>query len=104
MLATPSETPACPKSADRQRRLALQLADMIPGAATLRVNLQDPKMAWPTPHARAWDAAGQTIDLSRTTAQVAARWVLRVWPNVDWSVAHTLDLTAATLTSAARGR
>ncbi len=42
MLATPSGIPACP-NADRQHRLAAQLADMVPGAATIRVSLTDPQ-------------------------------------------------------------
>ncbi|MFG3289787.1 transcriptional regulator [Streptomyces sp. NPDC048179] len=108
MLATPSETPACPDTA-RQSRLAAQLADMIPGAATIRVSLTDPKQAWPHPHAIAKEADGQPIELSRTTARVAARWILRVWPDVDWTRPHTFDLAAVTLTrsdlaAASRGR
>ncbi|MDT0464789.1 transcriptional regulator [Streptomyces gibsoniae] len=97
MLAMPSGIPACPDTA-RQHRLAAQLADMIPGAATIRVTLTDPKQAWPHPHAIAKDAAGNAIELSRTTARVAARWVLRVWPDADWSRPHTFDLAAAALT------
>ncbi|MGW0823739.1 transcriptional regulator [Streptomyces sp. NPDC002845] len=97
MLATPSGTPACPDTA-RQHRLAAQLADMIPGATTIRVSLTDPKQAWPHPHAIAKDAVGEPIELSRTTARVAARWVLRVWPDADWTRPHTFDLAAATLT------
>ncbi|MFD3836767.1 transcriptional regulator [Streptomyces sp. NPDC058642] len=106
MLATPSGTLACPDKA-RQHRLAAQLADMIPGAATIRVSLTDPKQTWPHPHGIAKDAAGETIELSRTTARVAARWVLRVWPDADWTRPHTFDLAAATLTRsdlAAAGR
>ncbi|MBM9508037.1 transcriptional regulator [Actinacidiphila acididurans] len=87
---------AC-RDTDRERRLAAQLADMIPGAATLRVSLTHPEHAWPQPHARAWNAAGERIVLSRTTAMVAARWVTRVWPEADWTRPHVLDLTTAKL-------
>ncbi|MCZ4122671.1 transcriptional regulator [Streptomyces sp. H39-S7] len=104
MPATTGGIPACPLATDRQRRLALQLTDMIPGAVRIRVSLQDPQRAWPQPHARAWDVAGTRIELSRTVAKIAARWVLRVWPDADWNVAHTMDLTTATLTTAAWGR
>lgn len=97
MLATPSGIPACPDT-DRHRRLAAQLTDMIPGAATVRVGLTDPTRQWPHPHARAADAAGEPIRLSRTTAGIAARWVLRVWPDADWTRPHHLDLATATLT------
>jgi hypothetical protein len=108
MLAMPSGTLAC-TDADRQRRLATQLADMIPGAATIRVSLNDPNQSWPHPHALVKDEAGQTMELGRTTARVAARWILRVWPEADWNRPHTFDLAAATLTrsdliAAARGR
>ncbi|MGY5034803.1 transcriptional regulator [Streptomyces sp. 900116325] len=107
MLAMPSGIRACP-DADRQRRLAAQLAGMIPGAVTIRVSLADPSHAWPHPHASAKGEAGETLELSRTTARVAARWVLRVWPEADWTRPHTFDLADATLIrsdlSVGRGR
>jgi hypothetical protein len=108
MPATPSGSPACP-DADRPRRLAAQLADMIPGAATIRVSLTDPTQTWPHPHAVARDAVGQRIELSRATAKIAARWIIRVWPDADWTRPHTLDLATGTLTrsdlvAAGRGR
>ncbi|GHI94207.1 hypothetical protein TPA0905_36780 [Streptomyces olivaceus] len=82
----------------RQQRLAAQLADMIPGAATIRVSLNDPRQSWPHPHLIARDAAGKTIDLNRTTSRVAARWILRVWPALDWNRAHIFNLDTAALT------
>lgn len=99
---------ACPDNG-RAHRLAAQLADMIPGAATVRVSLTDPTQAWPHAHAIAKDVAGEQIELSRTTSKIAARWILRVWPDVDWTRPHSLDLTAATLirsdlVAAGRGR
>ncbi|MFD8607391.1 transcriptional regulator [Streptomyces sp. NPDC059631] len=97
MLAMPSGTPTCP-DIDRQRRLAAQLADMIPGAATVRVSLNDPKEAWPHPHAIVKDEAGETLELGPTTARVAARWILRAWPEADWTRPHTFDVAAVTLT------
>ncbi|WP_127360940.1 transcriptional regulator [Actinacidiphila soli] len=107
MLTSPSETMACPDTA-RWHRLAAQLADMIPEAATIRVSLTDPKQAWPHPHAIAKNAAGESITLSRTTARVAARWILRVWADADWTLPHTFDLATATLIrsdlAAGRGR
>ncbi|WP_433855495.1 transcriptional regulator [Streptomyces kronopolitis] len=108
MLAMPSGTLACPDD-DRQHRLAAQLADMIPGAATIRVSLNDPKQAWPHLHAIVKDETGDTLQLGRNTATVAARWILRVWPEADWTRPHTFDLADATLTrsdlvAAGRGR
>ncbi|MFE9597155.1 transcriptional regulator [Streptomyces hokutonensis] len=97
MLVTPSGTSACPDP-DRPHRLAAQLADMIPGAATIRVSLSDPKETWPHPHVIVKDEAGQTIQLGRIAARAAARWILRVWPEADWPRPHTFDLTDATLT------
>ncbi|MFD8970391.1 transcriptional regulator [Streptomyces sp. NPDC059568] len=94
----PSGTPACPDRTDRQQCLVLQLADMIPGAATIRVSLRDPGVGWPHPYARVWDAAGQPVDVTRTTATVAGRWIVRVWPEADWIQPHTLDLATAVLT------
>lgn len=108
MTTATGGTPACP-DADRPHRLAAQLADMIPDAATVRVSLADPTQAWPHPRSVATDASGRRIDLSRTTSMIAARWVLRVWPDVDWTIPHVLDLSTATLTrsgeaAAGRGR
>ncbi|MFF9784194.1 hypothetical protein YWIDRAFT_07486 [Streptomyces sp. SceaMP-e96] len=97
MLAMPSGTPACPED-DRQHRLAAQLADMIPGAATIRVSLNDPQHAWPHPHAIVKDEAGETLKLGRNTARFAARWILRVWPKADWTRPHVFDLAHAKLT------
>ncbi len=96
MPAMPSGTLACPDT-DRARRLAIQLADLIPGATTLRVSLVDPERQWPHPHARASDASGTPVVLTRTKAKVAARWVLRTWPDADWTRPHTLDLATARL-------
>ncbi|MFD4609180.1 transcriptional regulator [Streptomyces sp. NPDC058440] len=108
MLATPSGSPACADDG-RPRRLAAQLADMIPGAATIRVSLTDPTQTWPQLHAVVEDGAGRTLELGRPTARVAARWILRVWPEVDWMRPHTFCLADATLTrsdlvAAERGR
>ncbi|MFI6061450.1 transcriptional regulator [Streptomyces sp. NPDC051286] len=90
-------------------RLARQLVDMITGATAIRVSLNDPKHAWPHPHAVVKDEAGETLELGRTTARVAARWILRVWPEADWARPHTFDLADSTLTRsdlivAGRGR
>ncbi|WP_186781561.1 MULTISPECIES: transcriptional regulator [unclassified Streptomyces] len=108
MLALPSDTPACPGTR-QQRRLAVQLSEMIPAAATVRVSFNDPKQTWPHLHAVVKDEAGKTLEVGRTTARVAARWILRVWPEADWTFPHTFDLAEATLTrtdqvAAGRGR
>ncbi|MFD7070634.1 transcriptional regulator [Streptomyces sp. NPDC059913] len=108
MLAMPSGTLACPDTG-RQHRLAAQLADMIPGAAIIRVSLTDPAQPWPHPHAIVKDEAGETVELSRTASKTAARWILRTWPETDWTRPHIFDLVDATLTrsdlaAARRGR
>ncbi|WP_432061514.1 transcriptional regulator [Streptomyces sp. S1] len=97
MLAMPSGTLACP-DAGRQHRLAVQLADMIPGAVAIRVGFDDPKQKWPHPHAVVKDEAGKTMEVSRTTTSIAARWILRVWPEADWTRPHTFHLADTTLT------
>ncbi|MFE3519824.1 transcriptional regulator [Streptomyces sp. NPDC059166] len=108
MLAMPSETPGCPDDG-RPHRLDVQLADMIPGAATIRVSLTDPTQAWPHLHAVVKDEAGRPLELGRTTARIAARWIVRVWPGTDWRRSHTFCLADASLTrsdlvAADRGR
>ncbi|MFD6347776.1 transcriptional regulator [Streptomyces roseolus] len=97
MLAMPSGTLTCPDT-DRQHRLAAQLADMIPGAATIRVSLNDPRQRWPHLHAIVKDEAGKVMEPNRTTLRVAARWILRAWPEAEWTRPHTFDLADATLT------
>ncbi|MGW3389643.1 transcriptional regulator [Streptomyces cinereoruber] len=108
MLAMSSGTLACPETG-RQHRLATQLAHMIPGAATVRVGLDDPKQRWPHLHAVVRNEAGRILTTNRTTARVAARWILRAWPEADWTRPHVFDLADATLTrsdsvAAGRGR
>ncbi|MGC4998510.1 transcriptional regulator [Streptomyces sp. DT195] len=105
MLAMPSGNSACPDTG-RQRRLAVQLADMIPGAATIRVGFTDPRQRWPHLYAVVKDEAGETLEVGRTTARVAGR---RVWPEADWTRPHILHLADATLirsdlVAAGRGR
>ncbi|MGW2657379.1 transcriptional regulator [Streptomyces sp. NPDC001478] len=108
MLAMPSGTPACPDT-DRQHRLAAQLADMIPGAATIKVSLNEPTRAWPHPHATVKTSTGKFVALTPTTSRIAARWILRVWPEADWTQPQVFDVATATLTrsdlvAARRGR
>ncbi|MGW3341319.1 transcriptional regulator [Streptomyces sp. NPDC001009] len=88
MLAMPSGNSACPDTG-RQRSLAVQLADMIPGAATIRVAFTDPRQRWPHLHAVVKDEAGATLEVRRTTTTFAARWILRAWPEADWTRPHT---------------
>lgn len=96
MPATRSGSPACPDK-DRQRRLAARLADTVPGAATIHVSLTDPRATWPHPYAVARRATGRRLEFSRTASTTVARWIQRAWPDADWSQAHVLDLTTATL-------
>lgn len=108
MLAMPIGTPACP-DAGCQRRLAAQLADMIAGAATIRVSLNDPKQTWPHRRAVVNDETRKTTEVGRVTVRGAGRWILRVWPGADSTRPHTFHLADATLTrsgltAAVRGR
>ncbi|MGV9427971.1 transcriptional regulator [Streptomyces sp. NPDC003656] len=108
MLAMPSGNLACADTG-RQHRLATQITDMIPGAATIRVSFADPKQRWPHLHAVVRDKAGETMEVGRTATRVAGRWILRVWPEVDWTRPHSFRLADAALThsdldAAGRGR
>ncbi|WP_432077168.1 transcriptional regulator [Streptomyces wuyuanensis] len=108
MLAMPIGTPACP-DAGRQRRLAAHLADVVAGAATIRVSLNDPKQMWSHRHAVVDDEAGKTMDVGRTAASGAGRWILGAWPEADSTRPHIFRLADATLTrsdliAAVRGR
>jgi hypothetical protein len=102
MPGTRDGSAACPDSA--RRRLAVQLTDMIPGAATIDVTLTAPHRSWPHPCATVRDAAGRRVAVSVTVAEVAARWVVRAFPEADWSRAQVLDLPTATLTAGTAGR
>lgn len=86
-----------------RRRLARALADMVPGAATLRVSRDQPGETWPSPFARAYDEHGNALALTRVKRMTAARWVLRAYPGADWAEVHDFDLRTATLTPAVRG-
>ncbi|MFB6839778.1 transcriptional regulator [Streptomyces sp. NPDC056361] len=97
MLAMPSGIPACPDTS-RQHHLTAQLADMIPGAATIRVSINDPRQRWPHLHTIVMNESGKSLEPNRTTVSVAARWILWVWPEADWSRPQDLDLAAASLT------
>ncbi|MFF2142178.1 transcriptional regulator [Kitasatospora sp. NPDC058190] len=96
MLALPRET-HYPAPTPSQQRLGVQLADMIPGAVTIRVSLTDPRHQWPHPYTVALDAHGEQLKLSRNTTKTAARWVLRTWPEADWTRPHILDLATGQL-------
>jgi hypothetical protein len=85
------------EGADQRRRLAALLADMIPGAVTFRVTLQDPAKVWPQPHAHAFGSAGELIPLNRTQAVTAARWIIRTYPEVSWGDVYDFDLATACL-------
>ncbi|MFF6835778.1 transcriptional regulator [Streptomyces sp. NPDC012438] len=104
----PIGTPACP-DAGRQRRLAARLANVIAGAATIRVSLNDPKQTWPHRHAVVNGETRKTTEVGRATVRGAGHWILRVWPGADSTRPHTLHLADATLTrsgltAAVRGR
>ncbi|PGH49700.1 transcriptional regulator [Streptomyces sp. Ru87] len=87
---------------DRRRRLATILADLIPGAARIRVSLRAPAESWPHPHARAYDIHGSRIELKRAQVHAAARWIMRAHPETPWNESYDFDLTRAELTPAAR--
>lgn len=87
----------------RQQRLAELLADMVPGARTIRVSRHEPDRSWPSPYARAYDERGRLLTLNRVQRLTAARWVIRVSPELDWDEPHDLHLASGILRPAAEG-
>ncbi|MFF9072754.1 hypothetical protein ACF1A9_10645 [Streptomyces sp. NPDC014872] len=90
-----------PVTGSRWCRLATLLADMVPGARTIRVSQREPERTWPSPHARAYDEQGRPVALNRAQGLTAARWVMRTHPEVNWNEAYDLDLTNGVLRPAA---
>ncbi|MFE4976065.1 transcriptional regulator [Kitasatospora sp. NPDC056651] len=86
-----------------QQRLGAKLAEMIPGAVAVRVSLAHPSRQWPHPYTVAVDGRGGQLVLSGSATKVAARWVLRSWPEADWTRPHTLDLVTGQLAVALVG-
>ncbi|MFE7312853.1 hypothetical protein ACFU7T_07055 [Streptomyces sp. NPDC057555] len=93
-----------PTADARRHRLAALLADMVPGARTVRVSQQQPGQNWPSPYARAYDVQGQLIALNRAQRVTVARWVIRAHPYVPWDETYDLDLATSTLRATAGGR
>ncbi|MGW5200778.1 hypothetical protein [Streptomyces spiralis] len=90
-----------PASGSPQRRLATLLADMAPGARTIRVSQREPDRTWPSPYARAFDVQGSPVALNRAQGRTVARWVMRTHPEANWSDAYDLDLATGALRPAA---
>ncbi|MEV7392891.1 hypothetical protein [Streptomyces sp. NPDC091215] len=86
-----------PTDGIRQHRLAVLLAEMVPGARIIRVSHRQPGQTWPSPYTRAYDEQGQPISLNRTQRTAAARWVIRAFPGANWDGVHDLDLTTGSL-------
>ncbi|AJT68627.3 hypothetical protein T261_7025 [Streptomyces lydicus] len=91
-----------PTAGTRRQRLAQRLADMVPGAATIRVSQHGPRQTWPSPCSRAYDDHGQLITLNRAQGMTVARWIIRSHPDVSWDAAHDLDMATGILKPAAR--
>jgi hypothetical protein len=100
LAAQPAKAVA-PTDGIRQHRLAVLLADMVPGARIIRVSQHQPSQTWPSPYTRAYDERGQPMSLNRTQRVAAARWVIRAFPETNWDEAHDLDLTTGILHPAA---
>ncbi|MFJ8931545.1 hypothetical protein ACIRLA_33680 [Streptomyces sp. NPDC102364] len=91
LAAEAPERTAVPTTA-RRLRLSRLLAEMVPGARTLRVSLRGPARTWPSPHASAYDETGRRLPLNPPQARTAARWIIRACAEVDWRQEHDLDL------------
>lgn len=101
--ASAPEHIAEPAGAGRHR-LARLLAEMVPGARTLRITLREPARNWPSAHASAYDARGHRILLNRPRARTEARWITRACPEADSGQDNVLDLTTGKLLRAAGPR
>ncbi|MGW2702343.1 hypothetical protein [Streptomyces sp. NPDC001340] len=86
----------------RRHRLAVLLADMVPGARVVRVSQRAPGQTWPSPYTCAYDEQGRPIALNRAQALAAARWLIRAVPDVNWDEAYDLDLATGVLRPAAQ--
>ncbi|WP_234431337.1 MULTISPECIES: hypothetical protein [Streptomyces] len=95
--AAPPHENAAVAAAERRLRLAELLADLAPGARTVRVSQREPHRSWPSPYARAYDERGQRLPLNRAQRLTAARWVIRAHPELDWDEPHDLDLASGAL-------
>ncbi|WP_432180531.1 hypothetical protein [Streptomyces sp. NBC_00063] len=89
-----------PAAGNRRIRLTHRLAEMIPGARTIRVTLQAPARTWPSPYATAYDAAGRRLTLNQAQARTAARWIIRACPEAEWHHEQVLDLASGSITNA----
>ncbi|MFE7278678.1 hypothetical protein [Streptomyces sp. NPDC057623] len=103
LAAQPAKT-VDPTARTRQLRLAVLLADMMPGARIVRVSQHQPSQTWPSPYARVYDKQGHFVPLNRAQRVTAARWVIRAYPEANWDEAHDLDLTTAGLRPALEAR
>lgn len=92
-----------PADGFRQPRLALLLAEVVPGARIIRVSQHQPSETWPNPCTCAYDEQGQPVLLNRTVRVVAGRWVTRAFPEVNWDEVHDLDLATGSLRPTAGG-
>lgn len=99
-LIAPADPPTATTDPTRSQRLAVFLADLIPGAALIRVSQQEPGYVWPSPYAHAYDAFHCLMTINRTQAKTAARWVIRSRPDVNWTQAYDFDLITGVLTPA----
>lgn len=79
------------------KRLADQLATMLPGAIVVQVRLQGPRTLWPHLRLTAEDEHGQALQVPRAKALTMARWIIRSFPNAGWTTGCSFDLRTAQL-------
>ncbi|MFC7928732.1 transcriptional regulator [Streptomyces cinereoruber] len=80
-------------------RLADRLAALLPGVAVVHVRLQDPRTLWPHIRLTAVDERQQVVPVPRAKALTVARWIIRTFPQAQWSSSRgtTFDLRTAQL-------
>lgn len=80
------------------KRLAAQLASMLPEAAVVQVRLQGPRTLWPHLGLTAVTDRGRHLRVPRAKALTIARWIIRSFPHAGWAASgHAFDLRTAEL-------
>ncbi|WP_327417592.1 transcriptional regulator [Streptomyces sp. NBC_01233] len=105
-MSTPlRERPPTPARAEiptlRALTLAQRLATMLPQVTDVHIRLQDGRTSWPHLDVRATGSDGQAVRISRTQAHVAARWIIRTYPEANWAARRTFDLRSGALNGGA---
>lgn len=80
------------------KRLAAQLASMLPDASVVQVRLQSPRTLWPHLALVALNDRGHALRVPRAKSLPIARWIIRSFPHAEWGTqGHIFDIRTAKL-------